>query len=65
VTAITRTKLLVLDAADFKELIAEEAAIAPDIERITHERTGPDVGAEDSDLTSEEVASGDLIQIKD
>jgi voltage-gated potassium channel len=61
ITASVRTKLLVLDAADFKALMAEEVAIAEHVQKIVHQRMELNVEAGDGDLTSEEVASGNFI----
>ena len=61
IRSTTRAKLLVLDAVDFKALIAQEAAIAQHVHKVAHERMALNVEAEDGDLTSEEVASGDVV----
>ena len=61
IRSTTRAKLLVLDAADFKALIAQEAAIAQHVHKVAHERMALNVEAEDGDLTSEEVASGEVV----
>jgi voltage-gated potassium channel len=61
ITAIMSTKLLVLDAADFKALMAEEVAIAEHVQKIVQQRMELNVETGDGDLTSEEVASGNFI----
>jgi voltage-gated potassium channel len=58
--SVTRTKLLVLDAADFKALIAQEAAIAQHVHKVAHERRRLNVELEDGDLASEELAGSDI-----
>jgi voltage-gated potassium channel len=60
VRSIIRSKLLVLDAADFKALIAQEATIAQHVHKVAHERRRLNVEIEDGDIASEEVASGEV-----
>jgi voltage-gated potassium channel len=60
VRSITRTKLLVLDAADFKALIAQEPAIAQHVEKVAHERRRLNIELEDGNRASEELATGDV-----
>ncbi len=56
-TSIGRTRLLVLDATDFRALIAQEVTIARHVDDVIKRRMAR--GADEVDPTFEEAASGD------
>jgi voltage-gated potassium channel len=55
VTAITRVRLLVLDAHDLHSLMARSPAIAAHIRRVARERLSDELVRKAGDLTTEEI----------
>jgi voltage-gated potassium channel len=58
VTAVTPTRLLVLDALDLHALMDRQPALAARIEEAAREKLGHAIEAPNDDLISEELASG-------
>ena len=56
-TAVTPTRLLVLDALDLHALMDSQPALAARIEEAAREKLGHALSAPDGDLMSEELAS--------
>jgi voltage-gated potassium channel len=57
--SVSRARLLVLDAADLRALIAREAGIARKINKIVHGRTGHPLDLESADLAPAQDVSAD------
>jgi voltage-gated potassium channel len=56
VTAVSRTNLLVLDAADFHILMEEEPRIAEQVQAVVRDRLGRDVVSPKGDMVTEELS---------
>jgi len=57
VTAVTPTRLLVLDALDLHALMDRQPTLAARIEEAAHEKLGHALNAPDDDIMSEELSS--------